>query len=202
MRGAIDAQQHGRPSQPVAPEQIHHRLVGGAAAGLLVPSDVDGQLDRLRAGPRQVGGPGQNRPGEQPGSLERHQTLERQPLDLGQGALDTFPRIDRHRHQREILGEREQAIGMEVVLDAKALGAPHDQTALQPVSGVGVGQRVGQKPIVGAVAPTEVGRQFQAVLVHSQAPRCRPAQAARTPSTRLSTKFTAARRSWPSSPRR
>ena len=112
-----------------------------------------------------------------PRALQRHQPVEAQRVDLGEGGLDARAGIDRDGHERQVLGEGEQPVGAEVLLRAEALDAAHQQARLQVVAGVHGGQGVGEEPAVDAVALAEVDRQLQGVVAHSAAPSSRPAQA-------------------------
>ena len=82
-------------------------------------------------------------------------------------ALDARSRVDRHRHQREILGQREYPIGTKVVLEPEPLRAPQHHAHLDLPAPVQVEQRVGDELVLGPVALAEVRGELQAVVVHT-----------------------------------
>jgi hypothetical protein len=51
----------------------------------------------------------------------RDEPVEAQLTEIREGGVDPSSRVDRDRHDRQILGQREQAVGMKMVLDAEAL---------------------------------------------------------------------------------
>ena len=116
--------------------------------------------------------------------------------------LDARARVDGDRDDRQVLGERQQPVGVQVVLDAEARDAAQDEARAQPVAGVEVGQRIGQEAIAGAVALAEVGRQLQRVGRHSAAPSWSPSHTHARPSARLTSTLASPGAARPSSPRR
>ena len=114
--------------------------------------------------------------GDEPVAAHRH--------DLVEQRLDARPRVDRDRDHRQVLGERQQPIGVQMVLDAEAGDAAQHEARAQLVAGIEVGQRIGQEAIAGAVALAEVGRQLQCVG-HSAPPIWSPSHTQARPSARL-----------------
>jgi hypothetical protein len=103
-------------------------------------------------------------------ALDRHQAAEPQRVDLAERRLDPPTAVDRDRDERQVLGEAQQPVGVQVLLGAEAADAPHHDARLQPVPGVDRGQRVGEEAAVGPLALAEVGGQLQPILAHSAPP--------------------------------
>jgi hypothetical protein len=72
--------------------------------------------------------------GQQAGALERDQALAAHRRDLVEHGFDPWTRVNGHRHDREILGQREQALSVEVMLAAKALDPPQHDARLEAVA--------------------------------------------------------------------
>lgn len=149
-------------------EHADDGLVGRLAGDALLATDVHGELRGVVQVGRQLNRFEALR--EHARTLQRHESLEAELVDVGQGRLDARPRVDGDGHQWEILREREQAVGAQMLLGAEALDAAHHDTCRQPVTGVDVGKGIRHEPAVGAVALAVVGRELQAVLAHSVAP--------------------------------
>ena len=166
--GAVDAEQDRGAGDGVALQQLDDRLVGGPAADALLAPDVDGELGRLvqvlgQADPADA-------PGEHARPLERDQPAGGQALDRRQDSLDALAGVDGHADDRQVLGEGEQALGVQAVAQAEALGATQQDADLHRVVLVDVEQCVGEEAVAGAVALPEVRRELQAVVVHSASP--------------------------------
>ncbi len=116
--------------------------------------------------------------------------------------LDARVRVERDREQRQVFGERQQALGLQPVLDAKALDPAQQHARPDTVAGKDVHQRVGEQPPADVVTLAEIGGQPQPVLDHQPAPSSRPSAAAPTPSMRLSATFAHSSQRRPSSARR
>jgi hypothetical protein len=107
--------------------------------------------------------------GHHASALERDEPVEAELLELVQRRLDTRARVDGDRHQRQVLRERQEAVGVQVLLGPEALDAAHDQAGLELVARVDLDERVGQEAAADAVALAEVGGELDAVLVHGVA---------------------------------
>ena len=162
--GAVDAQQDGGAGDAVAMQRVDDGDVRGPAAGALAAPEVDGELGLLvRRRPRAAAS----------GMRARSRVMSpspRQRHDLVERRLDARARVDGDGDHRQVLGERQQPVGVQVVLDPEALDAAHDEARAQPVAGVEVDERIGQEALARAVALAEVGRQLQASVGHSAAP--------------------------------
>src|ERR671931_2381310 len=136
--------------------------MGGPAGDALLAAHVDGELGRLV---QVLGEPDRaDASGQHPRALERHQPVVDERGDLVERGLDALPGVDRDRHEREVLGQRQQARRLEVVLDAEALDAAQDHAGLEGPTLVEVHERVAEERAAGAVALAEIGRQLQAVV--------------------------------------
>ena len=163
--GAVDAEQHGRAGDPAAVEQIADGRERRHAVDALLAADVDGELGRLAELLGQLHRA--DLAGEQPRALERDQAAALDLQDQLEHRLDPLAAVDGDRDDRQVLGQRQQPVGVQVVQAAEAFGASQQDAGLQPVAAVDVEQLVGEQPVVGAVALAEIGRELQAVLVHS-----------------------------------
>ena len=155
--GAVDAQQHGGARDAVAVQCVDDGDVRRPAARPLAAPEVDGELGLLAARAATTRGVGHAC------ALEGDEAVAAHRHDLVEQRLDARPRVDRDRDDRQVLGEREQPVGVQMVLDPEARDAAQDEARAQAVAGVEVGQRIGQEAIAGAVALAEVRRQLQRV---------------------------------------
>ena len=181
-------------------EQITHRREGRCPIDPLLATDVDGQLGRLvqllRQSDRADLAAQHPRPlqGKQRAMVDLDQIVEKR--------LDPLSLVHRHRHQRKILRQRQQAVGAQVVFEPEALDTPHQDTRGDLPLAAAVEDHVGEKPAFGAAALTEVGGELETVVVHHRPPSHRPTPAAKRPTTRLTTMFAARAGTWRSSARR
>ena len=190
VRGAVDAEQDRRARNAVAAQQVDERDVREAPAGAVAAAELHGQL-RLLARPRG------HRGGR--GALERDQPVAGVLRGLLRRGEDRRRRVGRHRDEREVLRQRQQPVGAQVVLDAEPGAAAQQQARAQPAPRVGRHQRVGEHPAAGGVPLAEVRGQRERVVRHSASPSSRPAHAASSPSTRLTPTLSSAERERPSS---
>ena len=100
--------------------------------------------------------------GDQAGLLHRPQLVEHR--------LDPWAGVDRHRHQRQVLGQAEQSVRSQVVLEAEALDAAQQDAGGDLALLEQVQLCVGEEPPVHALPLTEVGGELETVLVHSSHP--------------------------------
>ena len=78
--------------------------------------------------------------------VQRHQALELDGLDLGGDPLDAIGLVHRHRHQRKVLRQRQQAVGAQVVFEPEALDTPHQDARGDLPLAAAVEDHVGEKP--------------------------------------------------------
>ena len=104
--------------------------------------------------------------GQHSGPLERDQTVTLDVSDFIEEVLDPAARIDGYRHQGEILRQGEQAVGSQMVLEAKAFGAAQHDAHLDPLTSVQIEQRIGDELVIGSVALAEVCGELQTVVVN------------------------------------
>ena len=139
---------------------------------------------------------------EEPHPLEREQPRHAERRDLRVDGLDPLPLVDRHRDQRQVLGQREQPVRPHPAPPPEALHAPQQQAHRHLVAREDLRDRVGEEAVARPRPLAQVRRELARVPTHNAAPSSRPAQASPTPSTRLTPKLSAPSRSWPSSPNR
>ena len=168
VRGAIDAEQHGRAGQSVLAQRLDDRHVRRPPAHAVLAPDVDRELGRLMQLVGELDGADPS--SEHAGALERHQAVAGDRLDVVERGLDAPARVDRDRDDRQVLRERQQARRLEVVLDAEALDSAHHDARLKRAALVEVDQRIGEERAVRAVALAEVRRQLQAIVDHDALP--------------------------------
>src|SRR6202012_774291 len=198
--GPVDPQQHGGAQQAVAAERVDDGHEGGTTPHAFVAAAVDGQLRRLV----QVLGQSHpsHAPAEQAGPLEREQAVVGGGADLGQRRLDPRPRVHPDEHHRQVVGEAEQAIGLQHLVAAEALRAAQQDAGGQAVALADAEPRVPQERAAGPVALGEVAGELQAVLVHSAAPTTWPRTTAANPTTRDPSTLATPISSWSSWPSR
>ena len=205
----VDAQQDGRAGDSSAIQEVAYRDESGPAVDALLASDVDRELglfsELVREHHASRGVERAARRGRaelarhEPRALERDQSA---PLDLHHGLehrLDPGSRVDRDRDHGQVLGQRQQAIGMKVVKAPESLGPAQQHAGLDAMRTVDVKQRVGEESAPGPVTFAEVGGQLEAVVVHTCAPIVRPSSAAARPTARLTTTLAIAGRNRASS---
>lgn len=158
--GAVDSKEDRGPRDAATVQQVDDRLVGRFALGPFVAADVHGQLELVL----QLRGQLERRlPSSQhAGALQRHQPVEAELVDLDECRHDPQTGIHGDRHQRQVLRQREQPVGVQVMLDPEAFDAAHDEARLQFMAGIDVRERVGEKPSARPVALAEVDRQLEA----------------------------------------
>ena len=164
VRGPVDPEQHRRAGQSVLAQRLDDRHVRRPAAHAVLAADVDGELGRLMQLVGELDRADASR--EHAGALERHEAVGGDRCDVVEGRLDALSRVDRDRDDRQILRQRQQARGLEVVLDAEALDSAHHDAGLKRAPLVEVDERIGEKRAVRAVALPEVRRQLQAIVDH------------------------------------
>ena len=132
---------------------------------------------------------------EQPRALQGDQSSMLQPAQLVDGVLDLRAVVHRDGDQRQVLGERQQRIGAQVVLQTEPGRAAQQNTGGDLPAAEQLQLGVGEKPASDSLSLAEVGCQLQAVLVQSAPPNARPAAAATSPAARLTARLVAAPRS-------
>jgi hypothetical protein len=182
---AVDAEEHGGACDAVSLQQVDDREGRAAAAGALAPPAVDRQLRRVARSVRQRD-PGQVA-GQQAGPLDGHQPLVKPRAYLVQHRFHAFARVDADGDERQVLGQRQQPLRLQPLLDPEPLGPAQQDGGSEGVALVQVEQLVGQVSTPVPIALAEVARQLQAVLVHNALPRIRPQAAAPSPAARLPT---------------
>ena len=125
VHGAVDAEQYGRAGHAVAVQERRRPPRRRAAAGTLVATDVDGQLRRRVRLARQP--PRRGRAVSMRARSSVTRPCEGSFVDVRERRLDPRARVDGDRHEREVLGERQQPVGPQVVLGAEALDAAQQQ---------------------------------------------------------------------------
>jgi len=109
--GAIDAEKDGRAGDAAAVEQVADRGERGGAVDALLASDVDGELGRLVELIGQLERREVTR--EQARAFEGDQAASFDLQDRLEQRFDAVAAVDRDRDDREVFGEREQAVGVE-----------------------------------------------------------------------------------------
>ena len=165
--------------------------VGRPAAGALAAAEVGGELRLARPDARR----------REACALERDEAVAAEGHDLVEERLDARALVDRDGDDRQVLGERQQPVGVQVVLDPEARDAAQDEARAQAVARVEVGERVGQEAVAGAVALAEVGRELERVA-HSAPPSWSPSHTQARPSARLTSRLASPSARRPSSPSR
>ena len=196
MGGPVDTQQHGRAGDRAAVEAVDHGLPGGLPGHPLLAPEVERQL-RLAGEIHCL-----QRAGDQARALRRDEATEAKWRDRFERLLDAGTSVDCHRHDGEILRQRQLPVGMQMLLGAVARDPSQQDARLELVPLVYVRQRVRDEAVRGTVALAEVDRQLERVVRHRSVPRWRPAQTATSPSVRLTAKLRTASASSPSSPSR
>ena len=119
---AVDAEKDTRPSQAAAVHEVTERNVGRSVTCAILASEIDRQLRGL---PKLIGqlhlpylSGQQPRPfkGYEPATLDLKQLLQQQ---LDAGAL-----VDGDRNNREIFGQRQKPVGVQVVEPAESFCTP------------------------------------------------------------------------------
>ena len=141
-------------------EQLACRDERWHAGQALLAAGVDRQL-RLGAGHR-----GGALAFEQRRALQREQATAFDPEHELQCRLDPLARVDRDRHHRQILGEREQRSAAHLAPLTETLRAPQQHTGREALGAVEVQQLVGNQTASAAIAFTKIGGQCQKVRVH------------------------------------
>src|SRR6185312_8266983 len=189
--GAVHAEQRGGAVDAAPVQQVADGDEGGHPVDSLLAAQVDGQLGRL-VGPRHGGVV------QQPGALHRDQAGAGQREGRAEYRLDLRPNVDRQRDQRQVLGQRQRAVGAQVVLEPEALGAAEEDAGRDRVPPVQLEQGVRDERVAAALPFAEVGGQLL-VLGHRCSPICWPSAAAATPAARLTATLSAALPCWRSS---
>lgn len=83
-----------------------------------------------------------------------------------QGALDPVTSVDRDRHRGQVLGHREQAVGLQPVALTESLDATEQNTRADLVTVVELEQGVGEQALTAAIAFAEVDGQLDPRFVH------------------------------------
>ena len=127
VRGAVDAEQHGRAGHPVPVQQVADGDEGRHPADALLAADVDGQLGGL------VQVLGQRDRADLAASIRARSRVTRPVCctvrSSGEHRLDPGPGVDRHRHHRQVFGQGQQPVGAQVVLEPEALDAAQQDAA-------------------------------------------------------------------------
>ncbi len=168
LTGAVHAEHCTRARDAATVQEVAEGDKSRGAADALLAAHVDRQFGRLAWLLSWLGLT--DLAGQQPCPLERDQPLA---LDLHhrlEDRLDPAPFVDGDRHQRKVLGQGQQAVGVETVEPPEAPDPTQQHAGLQAVGAVDAHQLVAHQPVPGAVALPEVGRQLQAVLVHWYVP--------------------------------
>ena len=139
------------------------------------PAGVDGQfhlLVGLVLGPVAGGG--------EAGALEGEEAVACHLDQLGDGSLDPLGAVDGDGDERQVLGEREQAIGLQPLAGAEALGAAQQDAARQlaPLEQVehGLGEEAPAVAVVLAEVEGELQRLALALAWSLRAHRTPPSQ--------------------------
>src|SRR5262249_36377660 len=116
--------------------------------------------------------------------------------------LDGVAPVDRNGDERQIVGERQQPLRVQPLLDAEALGRAQEHSSVHAGVVEALQQDVGEQVPPDPVALAEVDRELQAILGHRTRPSARPPPARRRPATMLRRGSATAIASSPSSTRR
>jgi hypothetical protein len=176
VSGAVDTEQDGGAGDSELVEEVDDGEIRRSSLQPFLAPDVDRELGLLV--PALVQFEVRDPPGQHAGTFEGDEPVVEQFCDFGQGALDASAGVNGDGDDGQVLREREQAIRLQVVLDAEAFNAAHDNAGLEGVAFVEVQERVSREGAVGAVALAEVSRELETVLVHGPAPPGRPSAAA------------------------
>ena len=163
--GAVDAEQHRRTGDAPAVKQVAHGDERRRARDPLLASNVDRELRRLVQLLWQRDRP--DLAGQHPRPLQGDQAVTLDRDDLLEQVLDSRSRIDRHRHQREILRQREYPVRAKPVLQPEALRATQHHADLNLLAPIQVEQRVGDELLLGSMALAEIRGELQAIVVHT-----------------------------------
>ena len=188
------------PASPPCVKVLDGREESRALIDTFVASHVDrefcrlfellGKLDRLET---RV---------EQTRALERDEPVSDELAHPRERPLDRGALVDRHGHERKILREREEPVGMERLTEPEPLGRAHQHGGSQLVLLEEIHEGVRQELVPDPFRLAEVDRELEAVVIHKAAPTSHPATAARSPATSEIPRFARAIRSLPSSPSR
>ena len=147
VRGPVDAEQHGRAGDAVAVQRRHHVVRRARRAPC--------RRSAWRRRPRPAALQSCARARASPARRTRSACTSRQ------GGLDPLARVDADRDQRQVLRQRQQPVGAQVLLGAEAGRPAQDEAGGEPVGGEDVAQRVGEEAVAGAVALAEVDGQLE-----------------------------------------
>src|SRR5437763_13094547 len=128
MRHPIHAEKHRRTVEAVAAEEVDDGDVGRSPVGTLRSAQVDGELRRFVQFFRKLC---LHRPtGYEPSALQRDQSALDKRLHLRKERLDLLAPIDGYRNERQVFGERQKALRVQLLLDPEAFGRPEENGGL------------------------------------------------------------------------
>ena len=174
VRGAVHAEQRGGAVDAAPVQQVADRDEGGHPVDPLLAAQVDGQLGRFSAvaGPTAVSASSR-------APLQRDQPGAGQREDRAEHRLDPRAGVDRHRDQRQVLGQRQRAVGAQVVLEPEALGAAEQDAGRDLVPPVQLEQGVRDERAAAALPLAEVAGQLQASVTGAVPSAAEPAERGR-----------------------
>ena len=181
---AVDAEQRRGAGNPVPVQRGDGGDVRGRAAEPLAPADVDGQfhlLVRLVGRPVAVAG--------EAGALQGQQAVAGDRPQLGCDGFDPLARVDGDGDQRQVLGEREQAVGLQAPAGAEALGAAQEDARREAAALEQVADRVREEAPPVAVVLAEVEDELERLgarrwrATHSTPPSQWPSVTASSPAS-------------------
>src|SRR5581483_3272388 len=183
VRHAVDPEEHGSSREPGSAQVLDDGDVRVVAA------EMNRQLRRLG----QLAASGRAQP------LDRDEPAADEALDVRRQGPDGRFVVHRERDEREVLGQRQEAIRVQELLGAEALDAAQEERGANLAPLEEVAEAVGDQAAADAVRLAEVDGELQDGLAHNAAPSAQPAAAAARPAASGSATFTSAIRSSPSS---
>ena len=139
-------------------------------------------------------------------ALHRQQAPAGDRRQLGGDGLDPLGAVDRDRQERQVLGEREQAVALEVVLRAEALRPAQQHAGGEPPPLEEVEDDLGEEAAPVAVVLAEVEAKLERILAragaHSSPPIQWPNATAARPARSERLMFSQSARASPTSPSR
>ena len=109
--------------------------------------------------------------------------MARQLEHLGYRPLDPLARVDRDRHHREALRQRQQAVRLKPVPLPESLDSAQQDARAHAVALIQIEQCIGEEPAALALALAEIRGELDPWLAaHSALPRALPSAIAASPS--------------------
>jgi hypothetical protein len=132
--GPVDSEEGGRAVDAMAVHELDDGVVREPAGGSLAAPDDRGELDRLI--PFRVERELLVALGDHPPALERHEAASAEVENVGQQPFDPLAGVDGDGDDWQVLGECEQAVGLERLPGAEALDAAQNDAGEDVVVGV------------------------------------------------------------------